>query len=200
MISCNYTNFHSCLQACNSEEDGLFAFDLHSDGERQRNLNATNGSLGTNGSLLGFSSRNSPYSCIQMNERKVSTIDDEIAFENIYRYMGQKQLIMAVEGMAAMGPHWFTILFNYLDKKIWYFNYPYSCVVQRSGWTMHIDIFFQWLSAIPFSSRGFNDAAISEGLAKALMMFSATNGNQTLSVDGLRQCILVAASNPFVSY
>ncbi|XP_022854372.1 mediator of RNA polymerase II transcription subunit 25 [Olea europaea var. sylvestris] len=72
-----------------------------------------------------------------------------------------------------------------------------ACVVRRSGWTMDIDIFFQWLSAIPFSGGGFNDAAISEGLAEALMMFSATNGNQTQSVDGLRQCILVAASNPY---
>ncbi|CAI9779638.1 unnamed protein product [Fraxinus pennsylvanica] len=29
------------VQACDSEEDGLFAFDLHSDGERLRHLNTT---------------------------------------------------------------------------------------------------------------------------------------------------------------
>lgn len=45
-----------------------------------------------------------------------------------------------------------------------------ACVVRRSGWTMDIDIFFQWLSAIPFSGVGLDDAAISEGLAEALMV------------------------------
>ncbi|CAI9768086.1 unnamed protein product [Fraxinus pennsylvanica] len=120
--------------------------------------------------------------------------------------MAQKQLIVAVEGTAAMGPYWFTILSDYLDKMIRSFvgnelavqkpstyNVAFSlvmfnshgsysaCVVRRSGWTTDIDIFFQWLSAIPFSGGGFNDAAISEGLAEALMMFSATNGNQTQS-------------------
>ncbi|XP_022854004.1 3-oxoacyl-[acyl-carrier-protein] synthase 3 A, chloroplastic-like [Olea europaea var. sylvestris] len=65
------------VQACDSEEDGLFAFDLHSDGEGQRHLNATikqketDHLLGTNGSLLGFSPRNSSYSCIQMNGKEV---------------------------------------------------------------------------------------------------------------------------------
>ncbi|GFZ01186.1 3-ketoacyl-acyl carrier protein synthase III [Actinidia rufa] len=40
----------SCLQVCNSEEDGLFGFDLHSDGDGQRR---------------------SSYSCIQMNGKEV---------------------------------------------------------------------------------------------------------------------------------
>ncbi|KAL2542119.1 Mediator of RNA polymerase II transcription subunit 25 [Abeliophyllum distichum] len=136
--------------------------------------------------------------------------------------MAQKQLIVAVEGTAALGPYWQTILSDYLEKIIRSFvgneltgqkpstsNVAFSlvmfnahgcysaCVVRRSGWTRDIDIFFQWLSAIPFSGGGFNDAAISEGLAEALMMFSAPNGNQTQNVDGLRQCILVAASNPY---
>ncbi|GAB2300989.1 hypothetical protein Dimus_035026 [Dionaea muscipula] len=46
------------VQACESEEDGLFGFDLHSDGEGRRHLNASiryveaDGALGTNG--IGF--------------------------------------------------------------------------------------------------------------------------------------------------
>ncbi|XP_057511368.1 beta-ketoacyl-[acyl-carrier-protein] synthase III B, chloroplastic-like [Actinidia eriantha] len=65
------------VQACNSEEDGLFGFDLHSDGNGQRHLNASfkeNGAdhdLGTNGSVLGFPPRRSSYSCIQMNGKEV---------------------------------------------------------------------------------------------------------------------------------
>ena len=45
-------------------------------------------------------------------------------------------------------------------------------LVGRSGWTRDIDNFFQWLSAIPFAGGGFNDAAIAEGLADALMVCS----------------------------
>uniref|UniRef100_F6HFQ0 Mediator of RNA polymerase II transcription subunit 25 n=1 Tax=Vitis vinifera TaxID=29760 RepID=F6HFQ0_VITVI len=74
-----------------------------------------------------------------------------------------------------------------------------SCLVQRSGWTRDVDLFLQWLSALPFAGGGFNDAAIAEGLAEALMMFSvAANGSQTQqNVDGQRHCILVAANNPY---
>lgn len=45
-----------------------------------------------------------------------------------------------------------------------------GCLVQRSGWTRDIDNFLQWLSAVPFSGGGFNDAAIAEGLSEALMV------------------------------
>lgn len=45
-----------------------------------------------------------------------------------------------------------------------------ACLVQRSGWTKDLDVFFQWLSAIPFAGGGFSDAAIAEGLAEALMV------------------------------
>ena len=52
-----------------------------------------------------------------------------------------------------------------------YFNFLFSgCLVQRTGWTRDVDIFIQWLSAIPFSGGGFSDAAIAEGLAEALMV------------------------------
>ncbi|XP_055809752.1 mediator of RNA polymerase II transcription subunit 25-like isoform X2 [Solanum dulcamara] len=72
-------------------------------------------------------------------------------------------------------------------------------MLQRSGWTRNIDVFFQWLSALPFSGGGFNDVAAAEGLASALMMFSSFNGSQQAqqNADGQRHCILVAASNPY---
>ncbi|XWS34008.1 hypothetical protein CRYUN_Cryun21dG0002500 [Craigia yunnanensis] len=138
--------------------------------------------------------------------------------------MAEKQLIVAVEGTAAMGPYWQVVVSDYLDKIIRCFcsseltgqknstsNVELSlvtfnthgsycaCLVQRSGWTKDVDIFLQWLSAIPFSGGGFNDAAIAEGLSEALMMFPITpNGKQTQqNVDGQRHCILVAASNPY---
>ncbi|KAG8382932.1 hypothetical protein BUALT_Bualt05G0131300 [Buddleja alternifolia] len=136
--------------------------------------------------------------------------------------MVAKQLIVAVEGTAAIGPFWKTIVSDYLDKIIRYFcgneltgqkssttnvemslvmfntHGSYSaCLVQRSGWTRDMDIFFQWLSAIPFAGGGFSDAAIAEGLAEALMMFASPNGNQNQNVEGQRHCILVAASNPY---
>ncbi|CAK9171136.1 unnamed protein product [Ilex paraguariensis] len=65
------------IQACESEEDGLFGFDLHSDGDGQRNLNAaikeneTDYSLGSNGAVLGFPPRPASYSCVQMNGKEV---------------------------------------------------------------------------------------------------------------------------------
>lgn len=65
------------VQACNSEEDGLFGFDMHSDGDGLRNLNApiveneVDRTLGSNGSVLGFPPRRSSYSCIQMKGNEV---------------------------------------------------------------------------------------------------------------------------------
>ncbi|KAE9587872.1 putative beta-ketoacyl-[acyl-carrier-protein] synthase III [Lupinus albus] len=66
------------VQACNNEEDGLFGFDLHSDGSGQRHLNASikendsNNALdSSNGSVLDFPPRQSSYSCIQMNGKEV---------------------------------------------------------------------------------------------------------------------------------
>lgn len=42
--------------------------------------------------------------------------------------------------------------------------------MQRTGWTKNLNVFFEWLSAIPFSGGGFGEAAIAEGLAEALMV------------------------------
>ncbi|PHT29769.1 hypothetical protein CQW23_30617 [Capsicum baccatum] len=74
-----------------------------------------------------------------------------------------------------------------------------GCTLQRSGWTRNIDMFSEWLSALPFSGGGFNDALVAEGLAEALMVFSSHNGSQTRqNADGQRHCILVAASKPYL--
>uniref|UniRef100_P49244 Beta-ketoacyl-[acyl-carrier-protein] synthase III A, chloroplastic n=1 Tax=Cuphea wrightii TaxID=35942 RepID=FABH1_CUPWR len=65
------------VQSCDAEEDGLFAFDLHSDGDGQRHLKAAikedevDKALGSNGSIRDFPPRRSSYSCIQMNGKEV---------------------------------------------------------------------------------------------------------------------------------
>uniref|UniRef100_A0A0A0KT51 Mediator of RNA polymerase II transcription subunit 25 n=1 Tax=Cucumis sativus TaxID=3659 RepID=A0A0A0KT51_CUCSA len=138
--------------------------------------------------------------------------------------MADKQLIVVVEGTAAMGPFWQTVVSDYIEKIVRSFcgneltgqkpptsNVEFSlvtfhthgsycgCLVQRTGWTRDVDIFIQWLSAIPFSGGGFSDAAIAEGLAEALMMFpTQPNGGQNQqTMDMQKHCILVAASNPY---
>ncbi|OWM71060.1 hypothetical protein CDL15_Pgr011187 [Punica granatum] len=65
------------VQSCDAEEDGLLAFDLHSDGDGQRHLKATiteneiDHTLGTNGSISDFPPNHALYSCIQMNGKEV---------------------------------------------------------------------------------------------------------------------------------
>ncbi|KAL8226942.1 hypothetical protein R6Q57_016774 [Mikania cordata] len=65
------------VQACDSEEDGIFGFDLRSDGDGNRHLNAgiqendRNHELGTNGAVLGFPPNQSSFSCIKMNGTEV---------------------------------------------------------------------------------------------------------------------------------
>ncbi|XP_010533771.1 PREDICTED: 3-oxoacyl-[acyl-carrier-protein] synthase III, chloroplastic-like [Tarenaya hassleriana] len=66
------------VQACDVEDDGLFSFDLHSDGDGRRHLNASlieaqkDDASGTNGSVLGdFPPQQPSYSCIQMNGKEV---------------------------------------------------------------------------------------------------------------------------------
>ncbi|XP_047330433.1 mediator of RNA polymerase II transcription subunit 25-like [Impatiens glandulifera] len=136
--------------------------------------------------------------------------------------MAEKQLIVAVEGTAAMGPYWQTTLTDYLEKIIKAFcgsemtgqkpnahNAELSlvmftsngtctaCLVQRSGWTRDVDIFLSWLSSLGFSGGGFNDAAVTEGLAEALTMFPSVSGIQNQpNGEGKKHCILIAASNP----
>ncbi|CAJ2648380.1 unnamed protein product [Trifolium pratense] len=138
--------------------------------------------------------------------------------------MAEKQVIVVVESTAAMGPYWDTLQLDYLHKIVRCFggnestgqkpsvsNVEFALVtynthgcysgilVQRTGWTKDPDVFLQWLSSIPFSGGGFNDAAIAEGLAEALMMFppSQSGGPNQQNVDMHMHCILVAASNPY---
>ncbi|KAF6133893.1 hypothetical protein GIB67_040657 [Kingdonia uniflora] len=68
------------VQACDVNEDGLFSFDLHSDGEGQKHLNAsikektdgeTQNVFGANGSVVNFPPKQSSYSCIQMSGNEV---------------------------------------------------------------------------------------------------------------------------------
>ncbi|XP_072993377.1 mediator of RNA polymerase II transcription subunit 25 isoform X3 [Typha latifolia] len=137
--------------------------------------------------------------------------------------MAEKQLIIAVEGTASVGPYWPTIHSDYIEKIVRCFcgndltgqklsgaspelalvvfntHGPYSAfVVQRSGWTKNVDVFSQWLSGISFTGGGFSEAAIAEGLAEALMMFqgspSVNQSHQNHEVQ--KHCVLVAASNP----
>ncbi|CAO2827041.1 unnamed protein product [Amaranthus hypochondriacus] len=65
------------VQACDSEDDGLFSFDMHSDGEGGRHLNAslrhdeTDAAVGSNGAVNGFPPRPTSYSHINMNGQEV---------------------------------------------------------------------------------------------------------------------------------
>ncbi|XP_020703758.1 mediator of RNA polymerase II transcription subunit 25 [Dendrobium catenatum] len=138
--------------------------------------------------------------------------------------MAEKQLIVVVEGTAALGPYWQIVVSDYLEKIVRYFcgnelngqklsganpelalvvfnsHGPYSAfLVQRTGWTKDLDVFLGWLSRVQFSGGGFGDAAIAEGLSDALTMFTvSTNGSQSLqNLDFQKHCILVAASNPY---
>uniref|UniRef100_A0A7N0T682 Mediator of RNA polymerase II transcription subunit 25 n=1 Tax=Kalanchoe fedtschenkoi TaxID=63787 RepID=A0A7N0T682_KALFE len=138
--------------------------------------------------------------------------------------MAEKQLIIAVEGTAALGPFWKSIATDYLEKIIRSFvgneapgqkvsssnvelalvifnaHGSYSgCLVQRTGWTKVLDTFLQWLYAIPLGG-GFNNVAVAEGLSEALMMFSPISpsvGQTQQNMDGNKHCILVAASDPY---
>ncbi|KAH0464009.1 hypothetical protein IEQ34_006795 [Dendrobium chrysotoxum] len=138
--------------------------------------------------------------------------------------MAEKQLIVVVEGTAALGPYWQIVVSDYLEKIVRYFcgnelngqklsganpelalvvfnsHGPYSAfLVQRTGWTKDLDVFLGWLSRIQFSGGGFGDVAIAEGLSDALTMFAvSTIGSQSLqNLDCQKHCILVAASNPY---
>ncbi|KAL8229009.1 hypothetical protein R6Q57_013909 [Mikania cordata] len=130
----------------------------------------------------------------------------------------KKQLIVVVEGTAALGGHWRTNFSDYLQKLIqsfcggkeanpdvqlalMRFNVhgnlsPY--VVQRGGWVTNVDYFLEKLSAMDFSGGGFCDATIAEGLSEVLKTCQPPNEGQTQQNNGFRRhCILVAGSNPF---
>nr|KAJ0218809.1 hypothetical protein LSAT_V11C300124910 [Lactuca sativa] len=106
-----------------------------------------------------------------------------------------KQLVVVVEGTAALGPHWRTIVTDYLEKIIRSLcgdedKNPDSPTVEMALVNFNAHGSY---SAINFSGGGFCDAAIAEGLAEVLMMFPSLHGIQ----NHQRHCILVAASNPY---
>ncbi|KAH6779452.1 3-ketoacyl-acyl carrier protein synthase III [Perilla frutescens var. hirtella] len=97
------------VQACESDEDGLFAFDMHSDGEGQRHLNATmkekekeNHEVGTNGSLLGLLPKGSSYSCIQMNGKEVFRFAVRVVPQSI-------ELALAKAGLTGSSIDWLLL-------------------------------------------------------------------------------------------
>ncbi|KAJ8767609.1 hypothetical protein K2173_018167 [Erythroxylum novogranatense] len=65
------------LQACDSEDDGLFSFDMHTNGDGQRHLNAVikenkvDHAVGSKGSVLGFPPQLVSYSNIHMKGKEV---------------------------------------------------------------------------------------------------------------------------------
>ncbi|KAF8711528.1 hypothetical protein HU200_028971 [Digitaria exilis] len=136
----------------------------------------------------------------------------------------ERQLVIAVEGTAALGPYWSTIIGDYVEKivrsfcanevpgqklagappelalVVFHTHGPYSAFsVQRSGWTKDIDAFLSWLSRISFNGGGFSEASTCEGLAEALTILQGSpNSTQShQNHEAQKHCILVAASNPY---
>lgn len=135
----------------------------------------------------------------------------------------QRQLILVVEGTAALGQSWNLLRSEYIDKIVRSFHVADSlsqknsglqgemalvvfyshgshngCLIQQTGWTTSLELFWRWLSSINFAGGGFGEAAIAEGLAEALLMCCPSPVSTAISQVAERQkhCVLVAASNP----
>ncbi|KAG2576038.1 hypothetical protein PVAP13_6NG036855 [Panicum virgatum] len=111
----------------------------------------------------------------------------------------ERQLVVAVEGTAAMGPYWSTIVADYVEKIVRNFCAS-ELPGQRSGWTKDTDAFLSWLSGISFSGGGFSEASTCEGLAEALTILQGSPNTTTQSHqnhEAQKHCILVTASNPY---
>ncbi|KAK3133064.1 hypothetical protein QOZ80_6AG0531600 [Eleusine coracana subsp. coracana] len=136
----------------------------------------------------------------------------------------ERQLVVAVEGTAALGPYWSTIVADYVEKivrsfcasevpgqklagappelalVVFHTHGPYSAFgVRRSGWTKDMDAFLSWLSGIAFSGGGFSEAATCEGLAEALTILQGglNTAQNHQNHEAQKHCILVSASNPY---
>ncbi|KAL6177901.1 hypothetical protein ACLB2K_049422 [Fragaria x ananassa] len=124
----------------------------------------------------------------------------------------EKWLMVVVDGTAAMGPYWKSILSDYLEKIIrnicgqssadqdasagaavylglvQYNSHGLGnsgCLMQASPWTRNVEGFLGWLSALHFSGGGgSHDAAIAEGLAEALVMFPKPTPTATGTISG----------------
>ncbi|XVF10794.1 hypothetical protein REPUB_Repub07fG0213900 [Reevesia pubescens] len=103
------------VQACDAEEDGLFSFDLHSDGEGGRHLgapiidNKTDDLLGSNGSVLDFPPKRSNYTCVQMNGQEVFKFAVRCVPQSIEAAMGKA-------GLTASNVDW--LLLHQANKRI----------------------------------------------------------------------------------
>ncbi|KAB2629416.1 3-oxoacyl-[acyl-carrier-protein] synthase III [Pyrus ussuriensis x Pyrus communis] len=96
------------IQACDGEDDGLLSFDVHSDGEGYRHLNAalkeneTDDELGSNGSVLGFPPRQASYSCLQMNGKEVFRFAVRVVPQSI-------EYSLAKAGLSASSIDWLLL-------------------------------------------------------------------------------------------
>ncbi|KAI7985109.1 Mediator of RNA polymerase II transcription subunit 25 [Camellia lanceoleosa] len=134
--------------------------------------------------------------------------------------MADKRLIIVIDSAAELGSHWKTILTDYLERIIRYFDYEastsqgscgtksmlglsvyssqgpyYEVLVQPSGWTSDVESFIKWLSGLSFTSVGFDEAALAKGLSSALQMIAAAQRGSETQLFGQSHCILVASSN-----
>ncbi|XP_071733383.1 mediator of RNA polymerase II transcription subunit 25-like isoform X2 [Rutidosis leptorrhynchoides] len=135
----------------------------------------------------------------------------------------KKQVVFVVEGTAALGRYWHSILNNYVCNIIRIFrdngsssedeeslnNADFAVVVfkaaggssatlslHNSKWTNDANCAMKWLCTINFNSDAvFSDTATAHGLYQALMMFHSSNER---SPNGHLQkhCILIATCNP----
>ncbi|XP_071703158.1 beta-ketoacyl-[acyl-carrier-protein] synthase III B, chloroplastic-like [Rutidosis leptorrhynchoides] len=86
------------VQSCNGDEDGLISFDLHSDGDGLRYLNAgiiqteTNFAVGVDGSTLGFSPTNTSISDMQMNGQELFRFVDKAVPQTIRSSLAKADL------------------------------------------------------------------------------------------------------------
>ncbi|KAL3643042.1 Beta-ketoacyl-[acyl-carrier-protein] synthase III A, chloroplastic [Castilleja foliolosa] len=96
------------VQACNSEEDGVLAFDMHSDGDGQRHLKASikenekDHGIGANDSIHGLLPKGSSYSCIQMNGNEVFRFAVRVVPQSI-------ELALAKAGLTASSIDWLLL-------------------------------------------------------------------------------------------
>lgn len=65
--------------------------------------------------------------------------------------------------------------------------------VEPWGWTYDLNAFLKWLSAVPFISGEFSEAALADGLSSALKIIAAAKDNNEAPVFGKTHCILVTS-------
>ncbi|KAF8396359.1 hypothetical protein HHK36_017976 [Tetracentron sinense] len=140
-------------------------------------------------------------------DQVMATMDNGFLTVTVPKEEVKKPEVKAIEISVFNNPFWCYMMASFLIALLpsWFKSIVVTIVVllivltATPTTTVVLHNVSIWLSAIPFTGGGFSEAAIGEGLAEALIMFSmAPNGRQTQqNVDGQRHCILVAASNPY---